>query len=299
VGPGRDARRAPLALGLLLTVSSLALAGCSPGDGAGTTRDPSARALLDRESGEIVLPLSEYDFYDSESSVALANHATDIAVSKCMNAAGFVFSAASVGDDIASRIGDRTYGIWNEDQARLFGYGTASSKVDAAVEADRAAGGAEWDSAYQECSSTPNADVAAFTPDNDELTDSLVPRLRTEAYNASSSDPAWQTAREAWWKCLRDAGLEPRTGSGDWSSRQGNEILSRPTGDSSGKEEEIRVAYTEAHCNAETGLSQTLGDLEASYQAPLIAANQAALNALKTKNQERTDAVRDYIARNG
>lgn len=284
----------------MLVVVPLALAGCSQSaDSAPVMRDTSAHALLDRTSGEIVLPLSEYDFYDSESTVALANHATDIAFSKCMNKAGFAYSAASVEDDDDSRIGDRTYGIWNEDQARLYGYGSAPSAIDSAIEADRRAGGEQWDAAYQQCTMEPDEEIASFTPDNQELTDSLVPRLRTEAYNAASADPAWQAARESWWQCLRDAGLEPRTGSSDWSSRQADDLVAAVDGADGDKEEEIRVAYTEAHCNNETGLTQTLGDLEASYQAPLIAANQAALNDLKTENQERLTAVRDYISRNG
>lgn len=268
--------------------------------GAPLTRDTSARALLDQDSGEIILPLSEYDFYDSRATIDLANHANDIALAACMKKAGFAYSAASVENGPESRIGDRTYGIWNESQARLYGYGAAPSAVDAALAADSEAGGEAWNEAYEECAAQPDPEIASFTPDNAELTDSLVRRIQTEAYNAASADPAWQAARESWWQCLRDAGLDPRTGSGEWSSRQANDLAAASADGVSGdKEEEIRVAYLEARCNNETGLAQTLGDLEASYQAPLIAANQAALNDLKTKNQERLAAIRDYIARNG
>lgn len=216
-----------------------------------------------------------------------------------MKKAGFVYSAASVEDTSVSKVGDRTYGIWDEDQARLYGYGAAPSAIDAAIDADKKAGGAPWDAASLTCTSQSDPEVESLTPGNDELTDSLVPRLQTEAYNAASADPAWQDARESWWQCLRDAGLEPRTGANEWSSRQGNDLAAATDSASTNKEEEIRVAYTEARCNNETGLTQTLGDLEASYQAPLVAANQAALNDLKTKNQERLAALRDYIASHG
>jgi len=92
--------------------------------------------------------------------------------------------------------------------------------------------------------------------------------------------------------------LEPRTGSGDWSSAEANELASRMDGTSADKTKEIRIATTEARCNIATGLTQTLGDLEASYQASLIAASQDALDELKAKNQDRLAAIHDYIARN-
>ncbi|QHC57531.1 hypothetical protein [Rathayibacter sp. VKM Ac-2760] len=231
----------------------------------------------------------------------LTDRATDIAFSHCMEKSGFTSSAARMQNDPESRIGDRTYGIWNEDQARLHGYGSAPSAVETAFESDRRKGGQPWQSASDDCLMRPDREVAALKPDNDELTTSLVPRLQTEAYNAASADPAWQAAREAWWQCLRDAGLEPRTGSGEWSSQQGVAVTAAVGADgrSIDKEEEIRVASIEARCNNETALTQTLGDLEASYQAPLIAENQAALNELKTRNQERLAALRDYLARHG
>lgn len=283
----------------LLAAVPLALTGCSQSaSSAALTPDPSAHAYLDTESGEIVLPLTEYDFYGPASTLALANHATDIAFAKCMNEKGFAYSAASVEDDTASRFGDRSYGIWNESRARLYGYGAAPSAINAAFEADRAAGGDAWEAAYEECAMQPDPEITSFTPDNAELTESLVPQIQTLAYNAASADPAWQQAREAWWQCLREEGLEPRTGSGDWSSVEANELASRMGGTSADKAEEIRIATTEARCNTATGLTQTLGDLEASYQAPLIAASQDALDELKAKNQDRLAAIHDYIARN-
>lgn len=296
--PARPLARVAAAWSALLLVL---LAGCSQSAfGASAPRDPSLHAVLDRNSGEIVLPLSEYDFYDSESTMDLANHATDIALATCMTAAGSVYSAVSIEEIPESRIGDRTYGLWNEDQALLHGFGSAPSPVDAAIDADRAAGGEAWDAAYEDCATRPDAELTALLPDNGELTESLVPRLRTAAYNSASADPAWQAARESWWQCLREAGLDPRTGSGDWTSRQGVEVAeARSPAGGSASEEEIRVASTEARCNSETGLAQTLGDLEASYQAPLITANRAALDELKAENAERLAGLRDYLARRG
>lgn len=184
---------------------------------------------------------------------------------------------------------------------RLYGYGAAPSAAAAALTADQSAGGQGWEKAYQSCTASLNPDVAGFIPTNEEQTESIVPRLKTDAYNSASADPAWQKAREKWWGCLRDQGLTPRTGSGDWSSQQGADILAAygADGSSPDKENEIRVAFTEAQCNVKTRLAQTLGDLEASYQQPLIEANEAALSELKSQNQKRLAAAREYIANHG
>ena len=43
----------------------------------------------------------------------------------------------------------------------------------------------------------------------------------------------------------------------------------------------IRLATIEAQCSEKVRLAQRLGDLEASYQGPLIEKNQALLNELR------------------
>lgn len=247
------------------------------------------------------MPLSEYDFVDSIAVVSLLNHARDISVGKCMETRGFEYSASGVQNAPESNIGDRVYGIWNVEKAQLYGFGFAIPAKAQAMESDFAAGGESWMTAYEACGKDISADISPYLPDNEELTDSLVPRLRTEAYNLASAEPSWQQAREDWWACLREEGLTPRTEASAWSSQQANELLGAPGGEgrSADKEEEIRIATIEATCNMQTRLAQRLGDLEAGYQEALIAQNQAALNELKTKNQERFVALQAYVARAG
>ncbi|MEJ1229384.1 MAG: hypothetical protein WDM88_00255 [Galbitalea sp.] len=218
-----------------------------------------------------------------------------------MTSRGQVYSAAQVTDSPDTSVGDRQYGLWDVVSAKKYGYFPPGSAVKAAIEHDAATQGAAWHSALDYCNAHLPAEVAHLMPSNTETTSSLVPRLATQAFNEASADPLWQKAREKWWTCLRAAGLDPQTGADDWSSKQAQQLLGDV--DSSGHvrdlENEIRVAYTEARCNDQTGLSQTLGNLEAAYQQPLIDQNQAALNVVKALKQKRLRTATEYIAQHG
>lgn len=218
-----------------------------------------------------------------------------------MAGVGQIYRAGSIADPPESNIGDREYGLWNTEFVKQFGYFSAPSPAEQVLNEDSANGGQSWADALDSCSAQPPVELRDLIPSNEETTKSLVARIRTEAYNAASSDPAWQSARELWWGCLRKAGLDPRTGAGEWNTRQAYDLLMTVGGQGqpANSEELIRVAYAEAKCNDETGMAQTLGNLEAAYQPPLIDRNQAALNSEKQRKQDRLATARKYVAANG
>src|SRR6218665_1653021 len=96
--------------------------------------------------------------------------------------------------------------------------------------------------------------------------------------------------------------MTPRVGRGN--SRNGT-LRARHGGPACGKTVSLRKPVHKAGVSLRaslspgTGMAQTLGNLEASYQAALIAKNQAALNILKTEKIERLKRARDFIAKNG
>lgn len=294
--------RLPFGRGLRLVAAltglSILLSACATEETV--SRDPSATAKLDQTTGQILTPLSEYDLTDSDVDIALINQAVRVWTARCMSDAGYRYSATVAEDAIPD---DREYGIWFEPSARIYGWGYAPSSVDAILQADANAGGQEWQDAERECGERAGEDpvLAAILPSQQEQTDSIVPNLRTDAYRLASSDPEWQKARELWWQCLRDEGLEPLTGAQDWLSAQSKASLEEAGGEPTPEqvEEQILLASIETRCNNETGLAQRLGDLVASYQAPLIEKNQAALNEVKELKQERLNRARDFIAQNG
>lgn len=275
------------------------LAACTPeGADEGVSNlqpDASATALLDQDTGQIVLPLSEYDVADSSADLDLLNKALYIHVGKCMIARGFGFDAAQA--DTGQPSDDRNFGIWFEKGARIWGWGVPPDPVSRALDADAERGGEPWAEAFSECADEASSDpeAAAFVPAPEDVTDGLAQRLATDAYRAASSDSAWGSVRGAWHKCLESAGLEPLTGENDWTSKQSQNALES----GAPLEELIQLATTEAQCNNEVGLAQTAGDVVASYQAPLIEANQAALNESKNRKQALLSAARDYISQNG
>lgn len=275
------------------------LSGCTSNS---TRTDPSAKALFDVKSGDIVMPLDQYDELAGEANKALLNEASDIAVGRCMTKAGFQFSAGTVSDTaFYASVGDRTYGVWDEGRALKFGFGTAPDLQAQAIANDAKTFGAPWKRAYDNCANGIPREVAGMFPSQKQETDSIVTRIRTQAYNDALADPRWQDARKKWWGCLRKVGLTPRTGDNEWGTKQDAEIakLRLAKDPSYSFEDEIRVADLEAKCNDQTAMARTLANLEASYQVPLIRQNQAALNVEKTKINQRLALARSYVAQYG
>ncbi|MFY9636330.1 MAG: hypothetical protein WAL27_16560 [Cellulosimicrobium cellulans] len=141
--------------------------------------------------------------------------------------------------------------------------------------------------------------METFTPPDPATAGNLADKLQGDAYTYASDSPLWKETREEWWACLRKNGLEPRTSDGAWLSEQAEALLTRQESaepSSVDKAEEIRIAVAEAQCNQDVRMTQRLGDLEASYQAPLIEANKAALNEEKTRKQDYLATARTYLA---
>ena len=79
-------------------------------------------------------------------------------------------------------------------------------------------------------------------------------------------------------------------------SEEGAHLMASSQGKEEAKPEEIRLATIEAECNQKVGMAQRLGDIEASYQGPLIEKNQAKLNQLKEEKEKRVAKAREIIA---
>lgn len=104
IQPDTEARngmksRGHLALSSFLGLGlALALGSCSSMP-VEREQDVTARALLDHTTGEIVLPLDEYDPFDSDSVGLLVDRAFDISTAKCMSRRGLQYTAAAVEED--------------------------------------------------------------------------------------------------------------------------------------------------------------------------------------------------------
>jgi len=281
----------------LVVVAGIALSAsaCAQSGAPNVSPDKSATARLDREHGQVVLPVDEYSLsHDSEQLIDQARH---VIMRTCLNARG-VNGLPPTATSGPSE--ERPYGLWRTASAAQNGY---SMPHPATTEAPPLGG--QWseesdptfNAAYDACSETVRDDLASVTPPETERTTAM--DIRDDAFNLASATPEWKGARKQWHECLTSRGLTPRTDDNAWSSEQGFGLLvaADPQNPSpAAKQEEIRIAVIEATCNEQTQLTQKLGDLEAGYQAALIKGKEAQLTQEKADNQKYVDAARAYLA---
>lgn len=258
--------------------------------------DFTATAVLNLQTGEIDMPLDEYDIAARWADDALLEQALRVAALPCMEAHGHSYTAAHVQADPASSVGDRTYGIWNVEHAQKYGYGAGANPVNTAEAADQAAAPdpEQWSNDRYACFTEAKQQIAHIYP-VDYLTKSeVVGRIGSDAYALAQKDPQWQAARDEYAACLTEHGLVAATGPGRWGS-----TAPEAPGFDWESEEAMRVAITEAQCNTDTQLTQRLGNLEAAYQAPLIKQHEAELQKIADDKSARLTAAEAYIAQHG
>lgn len=261
--------------------TTLLLTACGQGD---TARDSSAEAVLDYENNLILKPLDEYNLTSQAGDIY--NKVHTIETTRCTTALGTPFTYP----DNTVEIGSREYGFWNPSYIENNGYLIFSLGVDE----ENLEAPPETSLNIETCVNT-DPELIKLTEKLDAVGKDveITERLRTEAHSLAAQSPEWQKARETWWACLEGQGLTPRTDDVAWTSEQ---LISANTSTPEGREEKVRIALTEANCSQQTGMAQTLADLEASYQAPLVRENQAALNQAKAAVQEFTsDMEQRYL----
>ena len=263
---------------------------------ASAERDTNARALLDYKNNQIITPLDEYYYSLREEDVML--EAYSVLRVSCLREKGYPDLKQQ---PIPQRMYN-TYGAWSPDYAKKYGYSQSKSQE-----------ASDWDKSYSvipssvaaECRKEHRADfdrLDSTTHDNED--GRFVAKLRSEAYNNAQKAPEWKAAREKWWSCLSDKGLTPNKQDSKWSTQELDNLRSRTTSQDGNqvnisqedKAEEIRIATISAECNVSTGMAQTLADVEASYQIPLIRKNQVKLNEIKERKRSNLDFARQVIA---
>lgn len=256
-------------------LSAVLLTSCS----APAQQDTSAQAILDRENNIIIKPIMEYDL--SNHSLNIYSRIIDKMYTKCLAQKGINFTPG----EVVVPIGSREYGFWNPDYIEKYGYSifeNFSEETQLTSEEQK-----EFEACYQTEEIKSHHNRLLEVSEKTQIAGDIL----TEARGHALKNPAWQEARKKWWTCLEDKGLTPRTGEDDWGSKQELEV---DTSTQAGKEEQVRLALIEANCSQETGMAQTLADLEASYQMPLIQKHQADLNEAKKAIKEYTAELENH-----
>lgn len=259
----------------LLACIALALSSCS----SNAERDTSRKAVLDYSKNYIHLPLDEYAL--DELTLRTVSTAWHTLMSECYAHHGQSYAVPSIDTPEPGGL----YGNWNVEYAKKYGYSHNESR------------GSD-DSASDDINARCQEEVkAAFSDvELDEKEYRFVGELNSQAYTYASQTDEWKNIRSEWWTCLRERGLTPREGERDWTSEESAHLMTSSQGNEEAKPEEIRLATIEAECNQKVGMAQRLGDIEASYQGPLIEKNQAKLNQLKEEKEKRVAKAREIIA---
>lgn len=241
------------------------------------------KAKLDYPNNLITLPLDEYDYDDA--SRAVINEAAARILQVCYVAKGYSDVAPAFSDDQNSNI----YGAWNVEYAKKYGYFNAEKVREGTQKAEKIP-----EEIRQQCLKESANQLKEVEYENDN--DSFAYRLRKEAYTSAKSNPEWNTVRSEWWSCLESNGLTPRKGDHEWTSQEAINNAASSKSEEEKTQEAVRLATVEAECNQKVGMAQRLGDIEASYQGPLIEKNQAKLNQLKEEKEKRVARAREIIA---
>ena len=268
--------------------------GCAAPGRSAVVPDRSARAVLDYEAARIRYPIDEFRITNEDHNTI--DRAVSLMSDDCMQVRGL---RAIPAVEYRSK-GDRRYGLWDVDRARAHGFDLDQEEVLLGPEPDTS--DPQWEEAYQQCLEESAADPPAFYAallkvDDPSLLVST--RVEGEASGLARADPAWMAAMERYWACLERNGLQSNRNDEIFGARQEQEVRAllraAPT-DPALLEELNRLAVIEATCNRDTQLTQTLGDLEASYQAPLIRRNEAVLVAELEANRRVVEEARAYVA---
>ena len=267
-----------LAAALISTV----LSSCS--FGPTLEKDESARAIFDVENDQVILPL---DAYNTDGKDEYYTKALELARKKCFAEHGQHYKMF-VRTEGAGRNFGRTYGIWNVECAQKYGLHepNESNTLDLSAPAPSSDPGKDvstecYQRAHNEMKQIGESPFGSAT----------YRRVETDARNAAGDQQLKKSLDDEWKRCVKDKGLTPDS---EMTVKEEKNIPHSTTP----SEEEIRIATIEAQCDRDIGRSQKLYDLQAQYQKPLVAKNQAALENELKEFKRRDEQFKQYVLDN-
>lgn len=280
-----------LVLGLV-TTGAMALSGCAGPSTKGVTSPDTTdlgivsiedysdvSAKLDFETGAVVLPLSTITLQAPEIA-AKTQHAIAVLTDACMVQKGFP-AVAENRDWTWTGQENRTFGLWDVDDASKFGFDFDPMTAFPTVEVLPL--GVEYNNNLPECAKAATDKLA------EELEFLQAPNIDYQIYsNAYEQTISSDEGFEAFAKrtaCMeeQDVVVDPETkGPSDAYLKQSQEI-------------QIRIATVFASCSVDTGAVQTLFNIEARFQAAYMDKVAAQIAELKTKRLSTEKAIDGII----
>ncbi|WP_157553434.1 hypothetical protein [Jiangella gansuensis] len=287
-----------LAAPLLLAMG--ACAGSQGDDDVAVPADPApaaraANSVASPPAGTLVLPLDAYAFSAAEDQVL--GQAAEAAVIACFEARGFDAADAhplpftrAVADDASARH-ERRYSVTDPDVAARHGYhppDTTDVREEfyaSHTEPELAALVGSGDGAPDGC--LHQAEAATTAGDEAALRagEELVSEVQADAWHGAMADPRVVEAFRAWSACMAEAGYRydaPMDANDDptwWRT-------------DTASAEEIATATADVACKESTGLIPVWSEVEAEYQAELIAQHQDRFDAYRARLDEQVAQAR-------
>jgi len=278
-------------VGAVAMCITLAVSACSGSPDSSITPDPSGRVNLDYENSLIVFPVDAYRISARDRSRILL--AREVVMTDCMEKFGFHDDPNTAYPEAENR----NFGVWNVDRVRQYGFRLIGEESQSSQEHDEAG---PWGKARYECLASEKGKMDEITPPDDLMNGGAAAVIALQSLSMASETDAWKNAKGDWDDCISAAGLTPGKDptNAKWSSQQAADLQGRTDQRNPSKSdaaEGVRLATIEAECNQEVRLTQTLGDIQASYQLPLIRQNEAVLTELKKKSQKYVDAAEKLL----
>jgi hypothetical protein len=266
---------------LVATAVALSLSGCT----VAPAHDYShARAELDPETGQIVLPLEAYAMNWQEFQTV--NHANALLISRCMAAKGLTFPRATQDWSLIPQLPDRRYGLWAQSDAQNNGYELPASPQANQIEKQENAFGDDWWNTFRACFSKTRQLAAMGV--NTSPAPSVVDNGMNESFNALLASPEFAAQRKLWERCVQSKGLTLNPDS---------HVLV-PEFPEAG-EQQLAVAAIDVDCKQKLNSVQILADWETRYQLPYIDAHEGELTAYRATVRKVLKEAQKVIATSG
>lgn len=287
-GRARWTRQAAVSLAAGVT---LAISGCSAPADESIAPDPSGKVNLDYENSLIVFPVDAYRISARDRSQILL--AREVVMTTCMKTYGF----ADDPNAAYPKAENRNFGVWNVERVRQHGFRLIGEESQSQQTQDEAGA---WGEARYKCLASEKDKIDEITPPDDLMNGGIAAEIALTSLGLASETAAWSDAKSSWDQCISAAGLTPGKDqtSNKWSSQQSFDLQARTDQNNpsvADAAEGIRIATVEAECNQEVRLTQTLGDIQASYQLPLIKKSEPVLAELKNKSKKYVEKAEKLL----
>jgi hypothetical protein len=255
--------------------------------------------LLDWDASAVVLPIDAFGMSPREASVVFA--AQNILFARCAGVSEsdmtneIASSAKMLSQDYVFPM--RLYGFWDAAYVARNGFDLMSQLLaDKVFYAGQSL--AVDPEVRQRCYASP--EVAAMnivvprvqTSEDDPAM--LLSRLSFEASDWTTQDQRWVEASESMGRCLGSQGY-----SLEHASKDGPPTLSVEWSDSWSVEQRQSAVLASAQCNDSLGITQSLGDVGATYQQFLIDEHEAELLAVRVEVESRLERAHQILREAG